>query len=75
MPELHETSMGKKLITHDIPELIRNIEKLGKSLEKINEILDDMHSLFLEVKEKNIQNDTTKRNTKGVYKRNGKSNP
>jgi hypothetical protein len=52
MAQLHETLMGKKLITHDIPELIRNIENLGRSLEKINDILDDMHLLFLELKEK-----------------------
>ena len=52
MPELHETIMGKRLITHDIPELIKNIEKLGKILEKINDILNDMHTLFLQFKEK-----------------------
>ena len=33
MPELHETMMGKKLITSDIPKLITNIEKLGVVLE------------------------------------------
>lgn len=51
MPELHETLMGKRLITHDIPELIKNIEKLGKILEKMNNRLDDMYDIFLELKE------------------------
>lgn len=51
MPELHETIMGKRLITHDIPELIKNIEKLGKILEKMNDTLGDMYDIFLEFKE------------------------
>ena len=52
MAELHETMMGKKLITNDIPRLITNVEKLGNTLEKINDILNDMHTLFLQFKEK-----------------------
>lgn len=63
MAQLHETMMGKKLITHDIPELVKNIENLGKSLEKINNVLDDMHLIFLKlIEEKN-----------GREARNGKS--
>lgn len=58
MPELHETMMGKKLITSDIPRLIDNIEKLGKTLEKINDILDEMHTLFLILKEKQDEGST-----------------
>lgn len=50
MPELHETMMGKKLITSDIPKLISNIEKLGVVLEKINVTLDDMYDILLEFK-------------------------
>ena len=50
MPELHETMMGKKLITSDIPKLISNIEKLGVILEKINVTLDDMYDILLEFK-------------------------
>lgn len=52
MPELHETMMGKKLITSDIPKLISNIEKLGVVLEKINVTLDDMYDILLEFKTK-----------------------
>jgi hypothetical protein len=55
MPELHETMMGKKLITSDIPKLISNIEKLGAVLEKINVTLDDMYDILLEFK--NNQNE------------------
>jgi hypothetical protein len=55
MPELHETMMGKKLITSDIPKLISNIEKLGVVLEKINVTLDDMYDILLEFK--NNQNE------------------
>ena len=50
MPELHETMMGKKQITSDIPKLISNIEKLGVVLEKINVTLDDMYDILLEFK-------------------------
>ena len=50
MPELHETMMGRKLITSDIPKLISNIEKLGVVLEKINVTLDDMYDILLEFK-------------------------
>lgn len=50
MAELHETMMGKKLITSDIPKLITNIEKLGVVLEKINVTLDDMYDILLEFK-------------------------
>ena len=50
MPQLHETIMGKKLITHDIPELIKNIEKLGETLEKLNDTLVDMYDIILEFK-------------------------
>jgi ATP-dependent Zn protease len=50
MAELHETMMGKKLITSDIPRLITNIEKLGGILEKINVTLEDMYDILLEFK-------------------------
>jgi len=50
MAELHETMMGKKLITSDIPKLITNIEKLGVVLEKINVTLEDMYDILLEFK-------------------------
>lgn len=50
MPELHETMMGKKLITSDIPKLINNIEKLGGILEKINVTLEEMYDIILEFK-------------------------
>jgi hypothetical protein len=52
MPELHETMMGKKLITSDIPKLINNIEKLGGVLEKINVTLEEMFDILLEFKSK-----------------------
>ena len=52
MPELHETMMGKKLITSDIPKLINNIEKLGGILEKINVTLEEMYDIILEFKSK-----------------------
>ena len=52
MPELHETMMGKKLITSDIPKLINNIEKLGCVLEKINVTLEEMFDILLEFKSK-----------------------
>jgi hypothetical protein len=52
MPELHETMMGKKLITSDIPNLINNIEKLGGILEKINVTLEEMYDIILEFKSK-----------------------
>ena len=55
MAELHETMMGKKLITSDIPKLITNIEKLGVVLEKINVTLEDMYDILLEFK--NNQNE------------------
>jgi hypothetical protein len=50
MPELHETMMGKKLITSDIPKLVNNIEKLGGILEKINGTLEEMYDIILEFK-------------------------
>ena len=50
MPELHETMMGKKLITSDIPKLVNNIEKLGGILEKINVTLEEMYDIILEFK-------------------------
>ena len=50
MPELHETMMGKKLITSDIPKLVNNIEKLGGILEKINFTLEEMYDIILEFK-------------------------
>jgi hypothetical protein len=52
MAELHETMMGKKLITSDIPKLITNIEKLGVVLEKINVTLEEMFDILLEFKSK-----------------------
>ena len=52
MAELHETMMGKKLITSDIPKLITNIEKLGGILEKINVTLEEMYDIILEFKSK-----------------------
>lgn len=33
MPQLHETHMGQKLITKDIPELIKAINRLAAALE------------------------------------------
>jgi hypothetical protein len=50
MPELHETMMGKELITSDIPKLVNNIEKLGGILEKINVTLEEMYDIILEFK-------------------------
>lgn len=40
MPELHETRMGQKLITSDIPRIIKVMEKIAKELEKLNDNLE-----------------------------------
>lgn len=37
MPELHETIMGRKLIEHTLPEMVRQLERVANGLEKNNE--------------------------------------
>jgi hypothetical protein len=38
MAELHETSMGRKLIEHTLPEIARQLEKIADALEKANQL-------------------------------------
>ena len=40
MPELHETRMGQKLITTDIPRLIDVLVRIANALEEHNEIME-----------------------------------
>ena len=35
MTQLHETRMGQTLITHTLPELVRQLERLNQNLERI----------------------------------------
>lgn len=36
MPQLHETRMGQKLIEHDIPEIVKALQKIGEEIERLN---------------------------------------
>jgi len=38
MTELHETRMGQTLITHTLPELVRQLERLNQNLERIADL-------------------------------------
>lgn len=40
MIELHNTRMGQKFFSNDIPQLIKAIEKVGKELERLNDNLE-----------------------------------
>ena len=41
MTDLHKTPMGQTLITHTLPELVRQLERLNQNLER----LADLHVL------------------------------
>jgi ribosome-binding factor A len=58
--KFYETDVGKELILKTIPSLIVKLENLGKTLEKINDILNEMNSLFLEYKKLNDGRNNTK---------------
>lgn len=34
MPELHNTIMGKRLIEHTLPEIVRQLERIADALEQ-----------------------------------------
>ena len=38
MTELHETRMGQTLITHTLPELVRQLERLNQNLERLTDL-------------------------------------
>ena len=38
MTELHETRMGQTLITHTLPELVRQLERLNQNLERMTDL-------------------------------------
>ncbi len=38
MTELHETRMGQTLITHTLPELVRQLERLNQNLERLADL-------------------------------------
>ena len=40
MTQLHETRMGQTLITHTLPELVRQVTRLADAVER----LADLHS-------------------------------
>ncbi len=44
MPELHETSMGQKLIQHTLPEIARQLERVANAMEK-NTAADDKEKI------------------------------
>ena len=35
MTELHETRIGQTLLTHTLPELVRQLERLNQNLERL----------------------------------------
>lgn len=38
MTHLHETRMGQTLITHTLPELVRQLERLNRNLERLADL-------------------------------------
>jgi hypothetical protein len=38
MTQLHETRMGQALITHTLPELVRQLERLNQNLERLADL-------------------------------------
>ena len=38
MTQLHETRMGQTLITHTLPELVRQLERLNQNLERLADL-------------------------------------
>ena len=38
MTQLHETRMGQTLITHTLPELVRQFERLNQNLERLADL-------------------------------------
>ena len=38
MTQLHETRMGQSLITHTLPELVRQVSRLADAVERLAEL-------------------------------------
>lgn len=43
MAQLHETLYGKKLLEHDIPEIVKQLKRIADALEVIKEIDYDVY--------------------------------
>lgn len=41
MPQFHETEYGRRFLDQQLPELIRNIEKLNKELKRANDLKEE----------------------------------
>ena len=48
MPELHETMYGKRLFEHQLPELVKQITNIAKSLQEISK---ELAAITAEIKE------------------------
>lgn len=42
MPQLHETIYGKRLLEHQLPTLLKQLEKIGAELERANDLKEEV---------------------------------
>ncbi|MDK7419268.1 hypothetical protein OWP16_04610 [Bacillus paranthracis] len=45
MPQLHETIYGKRLLEHQLPTLLKHLDKIGTELERANDLKENSHSM------------------------------
>jgi hypothetical protein len=53
MPELHETMYGKRLFEHQLPELLKQITAIAKSLQEISKEISVLTAELIDEEENN----------------------
>jgi len=53
MPELHETMYGKRLFEHQLPELLKQITNIAKSLQEISKEISVLTAELIDEEENN----------------------